>query len=182
VIADTIQFSAAINPGNSGGPLIDSKGMVVGITSASVTNSQGLGFAIPVDTISRELPFLVKDGRYDKHPYLGVQLVDMNYELSQAMGTNVTWGVLVEGIVAGGPADKSGLIGGTRTITILDQRYLIGGDIITSVNGTRVVDYDDFASYLEQHAVSGQTVQLGIIRQGDSMVISVVLGTRPPLT
>lgn len=182
VIADTIQFSAAINPGNSGGPLIDSKGMVVGITSASVTNSQGLGFAIPVDTISRELPFLVKDGRYDKHPYLGVQLVDMNYELSQAMGTNVTWGVLVEGIVAGGPADKSGLIGGTRTTTILDQRYLIGGDIITSVNGTRVVDYDDFASYLEQHAVSGQTVQLGIIRQGDSMVISVVLGTRPPLT
>jgi len=181
-IADTIQFSAPINPGNSGGPLINLNGMVIGMTTATVTDSQGLGFAIPADTISRELPFLVKDGKYDKHPYLGVQLVDMNYELSQAMGTNVTWGVLVQSTVPGGPADKAGLKGGTRTTTILDQKYLIGGDIITSANGTRIIDYDAFTAFLEEHAVSGQTIQLGIIRNGRFMVISLVLGTRPPLT
>ncbi len=181
-IADTIQFSAAINPGNSGGPLINSQGTVVGITSASVTNSQGLGFAIPADTITRELPFLVKDGTYSKHPYLGVQMVDMSYELSQAMGTGVTWGVLVQSVVPGGPADKAGLRGGTENVTILDQEYTIGGDIITSVNGTKIVDYDAFSAFLEQHTVAGQTVQLGIVRHGTSMIIMVVLGTRPPLS
>jgi S1-C subfamily serine protease len=69
-IADTIQFSAAINPGNSGGPLIDSNGMVVGIVTAVAVGSEGIGFAIPSDTISRELPLLVRDGKYDRHPYL----------------------------------------------------------------------------------------------------------------
>ncbi len=179
-IADMIQFSAPINPGNSGGPLIDSSGMVVGITTAVVTDSQGLGFAIPSDTISRELPFLVKDGKYNRHPYLGLQLVDMNYELSQAMRTNVTWGVLIEKTIPGGPASQAGLKGGTQNVTIEQQRYLIGGDIIISLNGNKIVNYDEFSSYLEQHTVPGQTVQVVIIRSGHQMMIPVELGTRPP--
>jgi 2-alkenal reductase len=180
-IADTIQFSAAINPGNSGGPLIDSNGTVVGITTAIASGSQGLGFAIPSDTISRELPFLVKDGKYDRHPYLGVQLVDMNYQLSQAMRTNVTWGVLIENIVPGGPASNSGLRGGTQNATIGDQQYLIGGDIIISLDGDRIANYDTLSAYLERHTVPGQTIQVGIIRLGNRMVVPVVLGTRPPV-
>jgi S1-C subfamily serine protease len=180
-IADTIQFSAAINPGNSGGPLIDSNGTVVGITTAVASGSQGLGFAIPSDTISRELPFLVKDGKYDRHPYLGVQLVDMNYQLSQAVGTNVTWGVLIENIVPGGPASNSGLRGGTQNVTIGDQQYLIGGDIIISLDRDRIANYDALSAYLERHAVPGQTIQVGIVRLGNRMVVPVVLGTRPPV-
>lgn len=181
-IADTIQFSAAINPGNSGGPLINSDGIVVGITTAVVSDSQGLGFAIPSDTISRELPFLIKDGKYDKHPYLGVQLADMNYELSQAMQTNLTWGVLIENTVPGGPASKSGLKGGTRNTTIEQQRYLIGGDIIVSLDGNKIVNYDALSAYLEEHAAPGQTIQVEIIRSGTRMIIPVQLGTRPSLT
>ena len=180
-IADTIQFSAPINPGNSGGPLIDSSGLVVGITTASVTDAQGLGFAIPSDTITRELPSLVKGGGYDKHPYLGVQLVDMNYELSLAMQTNVTSGVLIENIIPNGPASIAGLRAGTQQVTVEQQSYLIGGDIITSINGYRIVNYDSFSAYLEEHAVSGQTIHVGIIRLGHYMVVSVELGTRPPL-
>jgi S1-C subfamily serine protease len=181
-IADTIQFSAAINPGNSGGPLIDSNGMVVGITTAFASGSQGLGFAIPSDTISRELPLLVKDGKYDRHAYLGVQIVDMNYQLSKAMGTNVTWGVLIESVVQGGPASGSGLRGGTQNVTIESQQYLIGGDIIISLDGNRIVDYDALSVYLERHAVPGQTIQVGIIRLGNQMVVPVELGTRPPIS
>jgi len=178
-IADTLQFSAAINPGNSGGPLIASNGMVVGMTTAVVSDSQGLGFAIPADTISRELPFLVKNGTYDRHPYLGAQLTDMNYELSQAMRTNVTWGVLIQSTVPGGPANKSGLKGGTEYATIEQQRYILGGDIITSLDGNTVVNYDALTAYLERHVVAGQTVQMGIIRSGNVIVIPVEVGARP---
>jgi len=178
-IADAIQFSAAINPGNSGGPLINSQGLVIGITTASVVNSQGLGFAIPSDTITRELPSLIKNGAYNKHPYLGVQVVDMNYDLSQLMQTNVTSGLLIEKVIPNGPANNAGLRGGSLQISIGQQGYIIGGDIITSINGHKVVNYDSFSAYLEENAVSGQTIQIGIIRFGQFMVIPVQLGTRP---
>ena len=181
-IPDTIQFSAAVNPGNSGGPLIAPDDTVVGITSAAVSNSEGLGFAIPSDTITREMPVLVKDGKYNKHPYLGVGLISMTYQLAQAIGTNVTYGLLIEKIVSGGPASMAGLRGGTQNVTIQQQEYIIGGDIIVSINGHRITDYDSFSSYLEEHAVAGQTIQLGIIRNGQFMVVSVLLGARPPLS
>ncbi len=180
-IADTIQFSAPINPGNSGGPLINSNGMVVGITTATTSGAEALGFAIPSDTISKELPSLVKDGKYDRHPYLGVQLSDMNYQLSQAMQTSVTWGVLIQSTVSDGPASKAGLRGGTQDFTFGDQQYAIGGDIIVSLDGNKIVNYDAFSAYLEQHATPGQTVQVGIIRSGNQIVIPVEVGTRPPV-
>jgi len=181
-IPDTIQFSAAVNPGNSGGPVIAPDDTVVGITSAAVSNSEGLGFAIPSDTITRELPSLITEGKYDKHPYLGVGLVDMTYQLSQAMGTNVTYGVLIESVIPDGPASSSGLRAGTQNVTIEQQEYVVGGDIIISINGNKITNYDSFSAYLEEHAVAGQTVQLGIIRNGQYMVVSVLLGSRPPLT
>jgi S1-C subfamily serine protease len=181
-IPGTIQFSAAVNPGNSGGPLIAPDDTVVGITSAAVSNSEGLGFAIPSDTILREIPSLVKYGKYDKHPYLGVGLITMTYQLAQAIGTNITYGLLIERVVPGGPASVAGLRGGTQNVTIQQQEYIIGGDVIVSVNGQRVTDYDSFSSYLEEHAVAGQAIQVGIIRNGQYKVVSVVLGTRPPLS
>jgi len=178
-VAGAIQFSAPINPGNSGGPLLDASGMVVGITSAAVTGSQGVGFAIPSDTIVRELPFLISSGKYDKHPFLGVQGVDMNYQLSQVIGSSVTYGVMIEKTVPGGPADKAGLKGGQRTVTIGEDQYRVGGDVIVSLNGVRIVNYDSFATYLETYTTPGQSVQVGIIRSGNYMVVQVSVGTRP---
>jgi S1-C subfamily serine protease len=122
----------------------------------------------------------VKDGKYDKHPYLGLQLVDMNYELSLAMQTNVTSGVLIVNTVPGGPASNAGLRGGTQRVILDRQRYIVGGDIITSLDGQKIVNYDSLSSYLEEHAVSGQKIQVGIIRQSNYMVVTVELGTRPP--
>jgi len=180
-IADTIQFSAPINPGNSGGPLLNVNGLVVGITTASTSTGQALGFAIPSDTIAREFPYLVKDGSYNGHPYVGVSVADMNYQLSRAMGMDVTWGVLIQSIIPGGPADKAGLRVGTQDVTVDGQQYTIGGDIIVSLNGNRIVNYDAFSAYLETHVAAGQTVQVGIIRQGKQMVVPVQLGTRPSL-
>jgi len=176
-IPDVIQFSAAINPGNSGGPLLDSNGNVVGITTATASNSEGLGFAIPASTLSREFPSLVSNGDYTLHPDLGLgSTADMTYQLALVTGSNVTYGVLVESVVSGGPADTAGIHGGTNTVTVEGQSYVVGGDIIISINGVRVVDSDALASYLEENTTAGQTVQLGIIRSGTYTSASVVLG------
>jgi S1-C subfamily serine protease len=175
-IADVIQFSAPINPGNSGGPLLDVNGMVVGMTTAVVSGSQGVGFAIPSDTILRELPSLVSSGKYDKHPYIGFQGVDMNYQLSQAIGTNATYGVLIEKTVTGGPAEKAQLRGGQQTATIDGQQYLIGGDVIVSIDGSRIVNYDALSTYLERHTIPGQIIRVGVIRSGSYLEVQVTLG------
>jgi len=180
-IADVIQFSAPINPGNSGGPLLNAGNFVVGVTTAQVTGSEGLGFAIPSNTIARELPSLVNTGTYAKHPYLGIAAADMNYQLSQVTHTTVTYGVLVEKSVANGPASLAGMKGGTNLVTLAGQPYLTGGDIIISINGTRIVNNDALSTYLERYTGPGETVQVGIIRDDKFISVNVTLGTRPPL-
>ncbi len=179
-IANVIQFSAPINPGNSGGPLLNSDGAVVGITTATVVSSQGVGFAIPSDTILKEVPLLISTGSYDLHPLIGISSIDMSYQLAQLQKTNYTYGVLIENVTAGGPGDRAGLRAGTQPAVVSGQSVLIGGDIIIAANGTKIVNTDALSSYLAQHAVAGQTLVLSIVRGGQTMSISVVLGTRPP--
>jgi S1-C subfamily serine protease len=179
-IANVIQFSAPINPGNSGGPLLDSSGQVVGITTAGVSNSAGLYFAIPSSTITRELPALVATGKYTLHPNLGLSGADMTYQLAKATGSNLTYGVLVQSVVSGGPAEEAGIRGGTSTAVVEGSTYRVGGDVIISVNGVKVIDSDALASYLEVYAEAGETVQLGILRSGSIITVSVVLGALPP--
>jgi S1-C subfamily serine protease len=178
-IADVIQFSAPINPGNSGGPLLSGNGTVVGITTATVQSSQGLGFAIPSDTILKELPSLVTVGSYQGHAYVGVSTADMNYQLARLQGTNVTYGALVESVVAGGPADKAGLKAGSNTVTVQSSQYVVGGDVIIAVNGTKIINTDALSSYLQEFALPGQTGVFQIIRNGQVMTLNIVYGTRP---
>jgi len=178
-ISGVIQFSAPINPGNSGGPLLDSSGNIIGITTAVVNGSQGLGFAIPSSTILRELPSLISSGTYGVHPYLGITGADMNYQLAMASNTNVTYGVLIESVIAGGPASKAGLVAGTKPVTVDGTQYLVGGDIIVSINGARIVNEDALSTYLEQNTSAGQTIQIGVISSGHLTTMSLTLGTRP---
>jgi len=177
-IADVIQFSAPINPGNSGGPLLDSDGAVVGITTAVVSGSQGVGFAIPSDTLLRELPLLIKTGGYNMHPFLGIQGVDMSYRISQAIGSNVSYGVLVERSIPGGPASKAGMKGGQQRVEIQGQQYVLGGDIIVSIDGTRIVNNDALSTYLERNTLPGQTIEIGIVRSRSFMLVELVLAAR----
>jgi serine protease Do len=178
-IADAIQTSAAINPGNSGGPLLNAEGQVVGINTAGVSNSNNVGFAIPSDTILREITSLVNSGTYTHHPYLGVSMADMSYDIANAEGLNVTYGVLLEQVTSGGPADKAGLKAGTSQTTVDGNTIIVGGDIITAINGTRIVNSDNLSSYLEENALPGQTITITIVRNGQTMDIPLVLGTRP---
>jgi serine protease Do len=178
-IANIIQFSAPINPGNSGGPLLDANGNVIGITTAIEGGSQGVGFAIPSDTIIRELSSLITTGKYTQHPFLGIIGTDMSYDLAKAVGSNITYGVLIEQIFPGGPAAKAGIVGGNHQVVVDSQTYIIGGDVLISLNGTKIINYDAMASYLEAHTLPGQSVIVGIIRSGTEQNVTVVLGTRP---
>ncbi|HKW04845.1 MAG TPA: trypsin-like peptidase domain-containing protein [Nitrososphaerales archaeon] len=178
-IANVIQISTPINPGNSGGPLFNSYGQVVGITTAIVSGSQGVGFAIPSDTILEELPYLITTGSYNFHPYLGISTADMSYDLAKALGVNVTYGVLVESVLTGGPAAQAGVIAGNGSVIVGGEQYTSGGDIIVSINGTRIINGDALSSWLQEHALPNQNVELGIIRSGSPMTIQVTLGTRP---
>ncbi|MGD0645095.1 MAG: trypsin-like peptidase domain-containing protein [Candidatus Bathyarchaeia archaeon] len=181
-IADIIQTSVAINPGNSGGPLLNSQGEVIGITTAILDNSQGLGFAIPSDTILRETQDLADNGAYNQHPYLGISGADMTYDIATQTGVNVTYGVLIQQVTSGGPADKAGLKAGTTLTTIDGNPITTGGDIIIALNGNRIRNSDDLSTYLEENTLPGQTVNLTILRNNQTTNISVELGTRPAPT
>ncbi|MDH5443028.1 MAG: trypsin-like peptidase domain-containing protein [Hadesarchaea archaeon] len=179
-IANIIQTSAPINPGNSGGPLLNYLGQVVGITTAIIADSQGLGFAVPSNTILREIGPLVDTGSYTQHSWLGVLGVDMNYEIAQLMDTDFTYGWLITNVVSGAPADKAGLLGGTEQAQTIEGTVMIGGDIIIAIEGIRIVNSDDFLTYLVEHTSPGQTVELRIVRNNQTMPLQVEFGTRPP--
>ena len=178
-IADVIQTTALLNPGNSGGPLLNYKGQDVGITTAIVSGSQGLSFAIPSSTILREIEALCTEGSYNQHPWLGVAGTDMTYEIAEALNVNVTYGWLVTQVTSNGPADKAGLRGGTSQVLVAGEWVIIGGDIIIAVDGTRITNMDDLLTYMETNTVPGQTINLTIIRNNQTMTLPVELGTRP---
>jgi S1-C subfamily serine protease len=181
-IANVIQTSTPINPGNSGGPLLNYQGQVVGITTAIVSDSQGLGFAIPSSTILREISSLVTKGSYDQHPWLGASGTDMNFEISNALGVNVTYGWLITEVTSGGPADEATLQGGTRQIQVASSLVTVGGDIVIAFDGTRIRNTDDLSTYLEEHTLPNQTIDVTIIRDGETITLPLKLGTRPSAT
>jgi len=178
-IANVIQTTAPLNPGNSGGPLLNYQGQVVGITAAIVSDSQGLGFAIPSNTILREIESLVTEGSYNQHPWLGVAGTDMTYEIAKAMSINVTYGWLITQVTSEGPADKAGLRGGAKQVLIAGERITIGGDVIIAINETKITNIDDLSTYLEEYTLPGQTINVTIIRNNQTMTLAVELGTRP---
>jgi len=178
-LANIIQTSAAINPGNSGGPLLNYEGEVVGITTAIIEDSNGLGFAIPSNTILREIESLVTIGSYDEHAWLGISGVDMTYSIAEAIGVDVTYGWLITQVTRGGAADDAGLQGGSRQMRLLDSWVVVGGDIIVAVDGVRIVNGDALMSYLEENTTPYQIIKVAVVRDDQLLTIQVELGQRP---
>jgi S1-C subfamily serine protease len=179
-IVDVIQTDAAINPGNSGGPLLNLDGEVVGITTAIPTEtSRGIGFAVPSDTITRELPSLISKGSYD-HPYLGIQGRDVTPGIVDSMNLQTgTHGTLIIEVTSNGPAAEAGMRGGTRTETVDGVSTKMGGDVIISADGTRMKTFYDLIVYIQRNKIPGAKITLGIMRDGSPKDIVVTLGTRP---
>ena len=178
-IANVIQTSTPINPGNSGGPLLNYAGQVVGITTAIVSNSQGLGFAIPSSTILKEIGSLANNGSYDQHSWIGASGIDMNYDIAKALNVDVTYGWLITGVTSGGPADKAALKGGTSQIQVSGSSLTVGGDIIIAFDGTRIRNTDDLSTYLEENTLPNQTIDVTVIRNAETLTLPLTLGARP---
>ncbi len=178
LIANVIQISTPINPGNSGGPLIDDMGRVVGITTAILSGSQNIGFAIPSDSILREIQVLVSTGTFT-HSYLGMTGYTVDYTTAQAAGLGYTYGVLVQTVVGSGPAENAGMLGGSSSISIAGTTVRVGGDQIIQIGSQRIKTMEDLSSYLDANTVPGQAAVFTVIRNGAPLSLSVTLGARP---
>lgn len=180
-IANIIQTSVAINPGNSGGPLLNYQGEVVGITTAIIEDSEGLGFAIPSNTILREIESLISTGSYNQHPWLGISGTDMTYYIADEINVNITYGWLIASVTSGGSADVAGLKGGNSQVLIIDEYVITGGDIIIGIENEIITSGDVLMSYLEEYTKPDQTLNFTVIRDNQIINIPVTLGVRPGL-
>jgi serine protease Do len=181
-IPDIIQTDASINPGNSGGVLLDDAGKVIGVTQSIASNSgtsSGVGFAIPSAIVQQVVPGLIKNGSYD-HPYLGVSVTSMSPDLANAMSLPANQrGALIQGISAGGPAEKAGLQASRNEVTINGRTVAVGGDIILAYNDQTIKSSDDLITVLARSGSIGQTVTLTVLRSGQQIQVPVTLEKRP---
>ncbi len=185
-IGEAIQTDAAINPGNSGGPLLDLSGRVIGVNSQIISPSgasSGIGFAVSANTVRRVVPELIARGHYP-HPWIGAKLFSLTPASAEVfrqagMDLPVDQGLLVVSVIRGGPSDRAGLRGSSRVVTIGRVRLPIGGDVIVSIDGQPVQSFQDLTVYLETQTFVGDTVRLGILRDGQEMTLKVTLEERP---
>ena len=179
-IAGAIQTDAAINRGNSGGPLVNAAGEVLGINSQIQTSSgggEGVGYAVPVDTVRRTLDALRADGKVD-YAYLGVSTKRVYPQLARRFKLPVTYGAWVQAVVEGGPADRAGLRAGQEERRFQAEGYIVGGDVITAVDGAKLVD-DAALSVVLLPKKPGEQVTLRVYRDGKPRDVKVRLGSRP---
>jgi S1-C subfamily serine protease len=165
-IRNVIQTDAAINPGNSGGPLLDSAGRLIGVNTAIVSrsgSSAGIGFAMPVDDVRRVVEQLVEHRKITR-PGLGIQIAPE--QIAHRHGIE---GVIISGVVPGGPAEKANL----RPWKI-ERGSVQLGDILVAVDGQVVHDSRDLYSALEKHQ-PGDTVTVTVQREGKKVDVSVKL-------
>ena len=182
-IPDVIQTDAAINPGNSGGPLLNLRGEVVGINTAIQSSSgefSGVGFAIPSNTAIKIVPSLIEDGEYH-HPWIGISGRDIDPDLARVLELKDAKGFLIITVVDDSPADKAGLKGMTATQVIDGKEYPADGDIIISVDDKEVRKISDILIHLQREKSVGDTMVLGVLRDGEFMHISLELVERPDL-
>jgi len=166
-IQGVIQTDAAINPGNSGGPLLDSAGRLIGVNAAIYSpsgTSAGIGFAIPVDTVNRIVPELIRYGKVTR-PGIGVQIAEE--QLAERLGVT---GVLVVDVVPGSAAAKAG-IQPTRRESSGRVRL---GDVIVAIDGIKVESPNDLFLLLERYKV-GDVVNVSLLRDGKIVQTKVAL-------
>ena len=160
-----IQTDAAINPGNSGGALVDANGNLLGINTAIYSRtggSLGIGFAIPVATAKQVLDGIVKDGQVTRG-WIGVEPNDLSPELRETFGVAASSGVIITGVLQGGPASKAGVV---------------PGDVIVAIAGKPV---EDVSELLAQVAAlkPGVAAQFSLQRKKQNLQLAITPGLRP---
>ena len=173
-LPEVIQTDAPINPGNSGGPLLNMEGEVIGVNSAIRTTTgvnSGVGFSIPVNAVNQIVPVLIDEGEFT-YSYMGVAIQSLNLNLQDLYDLPQPVGAYVTGVTPNAPADQAGLIPANRA----DRR---GGDLIVAINDEPVLDTESLIAYLVFDTRVGETVELTVIRDGETIELPMTLGARP---
>lgn len=180
-IPNVLQTDAAINPGNSGGPLLNVEGEVVGVNTAIESRTgtfSGVGFAIPVNVVRNVVPEMIEEGGDFQYPWIGVSGYDVTPQIASEMNLSESSGFLVANVVEGGPADEAGLRAGNRTVEINGNDYTLGGDIIKAIEGREMTGIGDILVYLQRGPEVGDTVNVTVLRDGETIDVPLTLGSR----
>jgi serine protease Do len=174
-----IQTDTAINPGSSGGPLVDRCGKVVGIATAIVAEAHSIGFAIPINLAKSALPSLATQGRVIR-PWVGFHGQLVTETLRTLLRIPLAEGLLVEVVEPGSPAERVGIRGGTLDLVVAGHDYLVGGDVVTRLNGARL-DSDERLDEALRHLEVGKVLRLTLSRDGQEREVEYELPERPIL-
>jgi S1-C subfamily serine protease len=182
-LSNAVQTDAAINHGNSGGPLIDGRGRVIGVNAqiaeSGVNANVGVGFAIAINASVKRAIASMAQGKAVTHAWLGVSVDEVDAVLATSGLVTVSSGVILTGIVPGGPAATAGLRGGTGTRQVDGVTYCLGGDIVTRVGAVRVATSGELQTAIAAHT-PGTTVEFTVVRPGGATSrVPVRLGSQP---
>lgn len=180
-VADAIQTDAPITHGNSGGPLFDARGRVIGINAqirSESGQSEGVGFAIPINAAKRSFRQLVRNGRV-AYAYAGINAEDLTPTIAERFDYAVQRGAVIATVVPDGPAEQAGLRGGGEQRSLNGVEFRLGGDVVVRIGGQDVQSADDLVRIVSEQLAPGQVVRFAIVREGKRLVVPVRLGERP---
>ena len=172
-LTNLIQTDAAINPGNSGGPLLDRSGAVIGINTAVARDSNGIGFAIPID-IARPIMMQALAGDPLARPYVGIRYVAIDAKVKAEERLDVDQGALIGPATNAAGEDLPAIAPGSPA----EAAGLRDGDIVTFIENQAIDGEHPLDAVLTSYA-PGQTIKVTILRDGADMELSITLGTRP---
>jgi serine protease Do len=174
-----IQTDAPINPGNSGGPLVDRCGAVVGINTFISEEANSIGFALPINAGKAILRDLRETGRVIR-PWLGLQGREIESQITSILRLPLSPGYLVEVVYDGSPAERAGIRGGSLSVVVQGEEYLVGGDILTAIEGSPIRTHQDYLAKVKA-LKPGQRTRITILRDGQRRELSLTVGERPRL-
>ena len=182
-IDHVIQTDAPINHGNSGGPLLNSRAQVIGVNTQIETGgvgsgNVGIGFSVPSNTVKDVVAQIMRTGRVD-HAYLGISGKAVNSVVADTYNLPVAKGVLVESVTSGSGAGKAGLQGGETQVVVAGETYILGGDIIVSLDGKQISSIEQLRDAIAGHK-PGDKVSLVIYRKAKKTGVTVTLARQPP--
>ncbi len=173
-----LQTTAPLNPGDSGGPLLNSEGRVIGVTTSILAGTQNIGFAIPIDVVKEVFAELKANGKVVR-PWMGVAGKLVTEEIRDLFVLPLSDGLLVEEVIPGSPAAEAGLRAGAIDVVVAGEPWMMGGDLIVSVQDHALHSIQDFIDTMKTLKV-GDRVPVEYIRDRVRARLTVVVSERPP--